>query len=104
MKDFALSLAATKTNTVLLAAIVMLLAGGVAAYVHHAQVEGRAREVAAQQELARQKTAQALAEKNAADAAAGEKKANAFFTISPTSDFHWNQHSAATPTPLPKRP
>ncbi len=104
MKDFALSLVATKTNTVLLVAVLTLLAGGVTALVHHAQVEERAREAAAQQELARRQAAQALADKKTADAAAGEKKAAAFFTISKTPEFRWNDHPPVTPTPQPKRP
>ena len=98
------SLVATKANTVLLVAIVSLVAGGVAAYVHHAQVEERAREVAAQQELARRQAAQALADKKTADAAIGEKNAAAFFTIPKTPEFRWNDPQFATPTPQPKRP
>lgn len=98
------SLLATKTNTVLLVAILTLLAGGVAAFVHHAQVEERAREVAAQQELARRQAAQALADKQAADARLGEKKAAAFFKISPGSQFNWNNTKPSTSTPQPKRP
>ena len=104
MKDFALPLVATKTNTVLLAVIVTLLAGGVAAYVHHAQVEERAREVAVQQESARRHAAQALADKKTADARLGEQKAAAFFTIPKTPEFRWNDPKFATPTPQPKRP
>ncbi len=93
----------TKANAVLLAVLIAVLASGVAAYVHHAQVEERAREVAAQQELARQKAAQALADKKAADAQMGEQKAAAFFAPTKT-EFRWNDPQPATPTPQPKRP
>ena len=98
------SLVTTKTNTVLLIAILTLLAGGVAAYVHHAQVEERGREVAAQQEQARRQAAQTLADKKAADARLGEQKAAAFFTVPKTSEFRWNDPQPASPAPQPKRP
>ena len=103
MTIFTRSLVTTKANAVLLAVLIAVLASGVAAYVHHAQVEERAREVAAQQELARQKAAQALADKKAADAKMGEQKAAAFFAPTKT-EFRWNDPQPVTPTPQPKRP
>ena len=103
MTNLARSLVATKTNAVLLAVLVTILASGVTAYVHHARVEERAREVAAQQEMARQKAAQALADKKSADARLGERKAAAFFAPTKT-EFRWNDPQPATPTPQPKHP
>ncbi len=103
MQNFTRSLVAMKANAFLLAVLVAILASGVTVYVHHTQVEERAREVAAQQELARQKAAQALADKKAADARLGEQKAAAFFAPTKT-EFRWNDPQPAIPTPQPKRP
>ena len=103
MPNFTFSLVATKANAVLLAVLIVVLASGVTAYVHHAQVEERAREVAVQQELARQKSTQALADKKAAEARLGEQKAAAFFAPTKT-EFRWNDAQPTTPAPQPKHP
>ena len=57
-----------------------------------AQVAAQATQQQTTAQAQDQAAKQAQAEKNTADAAEGEQQAAAFFTISPTSDFKWNQN------------